>query len=68
MMECPNCGCIQSNVINSRPVESNVFRIRICKNCKSNFYTEEIVIEQDEADAYMAELKRIQRKGAKQWK
>lgn len=59
-MECPNCGR-KSNVINSRAVEMNVFRVRVCKNCGFRFYTEEITIDKDEANAYMAAIKRSER-------
>lgn len=58
MMECPNCGSKSNFVINSRKVEMNVFRIRLCKECKKKFYTEEVSIDQEEADYYMAEIKR----------
>lgn len=64
-MECHNCGG-KSNVINSREVEMNVFRVRVCKNCGSRFYTEEVEIEQDEARAYMAAIKRRDRRKYKE--
>ena len=48
-MECPYCESNQSNVIDSRKVEMNVFRTRICKKCGSKFYTEEVVITEEEA-------------------
>ena len=57
-MECPYCESNQSNVIDSRKVEMNVFRTRICKKCNSKFYTEEVVITEEEARFYMAEIKR----------
>lgn len=59
-IECPNCGG-KSNVINSRAVEMNVFRMRVCKNCGFRFYTEELTIDKDEANAYMAAIKRSDR-------
>ena len=55
-MECPYCESNQSNVIDSRKVEMNVFRTRICKKCGSKFYTEEVVITEEEARFYMAEI------------
>ena len=48
-MECPYCESNQSNVIDSRKVEMNVFRTRICKKCGSKFYTEEVAITEEEA-------------------
>lgn len=60
-MECPECGK-KSNVIASRKVEMNVFRIRVCKGCGHKFYTEESEIDIEEADAYMSEIKRQYRK------
>lgn len=64
-MECPKCGNKGSTVIDSRKVETNVFRIRVCKTCNYKFYTEETEIELEEADEYMAEIKRRQRAYAK---
>ena len=61
-MECPVCNSTHSKVIDSRGVEMNTFRIRLCEECKSKFYTEETVISKQEAQAYMCELKRIYRK------
>lgn len=60
-MECPKCEG-KSRVVDSRKVETIVFRRRICNVCGYRFYTEEIQIEKDEADIYMAALKREQRK------
>lgn len=55
-MECPECGG-KTSVINSREVEANVFRARECKKCKHRFYTEEVEIDKEEADEYMAFIK-----------
>lgn len=48
-------------MINSRSVEMNVFRIRVCKDCGLRFYTEEITIDKDEARTYIAAIKRSDR-------
>lgn len=64
-MECPYCESNLSNVIDSRKVEMNVFRTRICKKCGSKFYTEEVVITEEEARFYMAEIKRKYREERK---
>lgn len=63
-MECPKCSG-KSNVVNSRKVEMNVFRVRVCKDCGFRFYTEEVEIDNEEARAYMAAIKRADRK---RWK
>ena len=57
-MECQNCGSLKTNVIDSRKVEMNVFRIRKCSNCGYKFYTEEVEISTEEAAAYVAAVKR----------
>lgn len=56
-MECPECNG-KTAVKDSRKIECNVFRIRVCKDCGHKFYTEEAEIELEEADIYMAYLKR----------
>ena len=61
-MECPVCNSTHSKVIESRKVEMNTFRIRVCKDCNTRFYTEETVISKQEAREYMMELQRIYRK------
>lgn len=61
-MECPYCSSNLSKVIDSRKVEMNVFRTRVCKRCNSKFYTEEVVITEEEARFYMAAIKRKYRK------
>ena len=60
-MECPECGN-STKVIDSRKVELNVFRKRKCGKCNHIFYTEEVEISLEEADIYMAALKREYRK------
>jgi transcriptional regulator NrdR family protein len=67
-MECPKCGSKYSNVINSRKIELNVFRTRLCKNCKERFYTEETVISNEEARYYMSYLSRKYRSSKKEEK
>ena len=44
-MKCPNCGCEDSKVIDSRPVEENnsIRRRRECLKCGHRFTTYEIV-------------------------
>lgn len=44
-MKCPNCGCEDSKVIDSRPVEENnsIRRRRECLECGHRFTTYEIV-------------------------
>lgn len=64
-MECPYCSSNLSNVIDSRKVEMNVFRTRVCKKCSSKFYTEEVVITEEEARFYMAAIKRKYREERK---
>ena len=60
-MECPACGG-KSKVIDSRKVEMNVFRTRKCIDCSHILYTEETSISLEEADVYMAAIKREYRK------
>lgn len=60
-MECPYCESSSTCVINSRKVELNVFRIRRCKECGAKFYTEEAVIDDEEARPYLAAIKRYYR-------
>lgn len=64
-MECPYCSSNLSKVADSRKVEMNVFRTRVCKCCDSKFYTEEVVITEEEARCYMAAIKRKYRKERK---
>lgn len=64
-MECPYCSNSKSKVIDSRKVEMNVFRIRVCEQCNSKFYTEEVVISDEEARFYMATIKRKYREERK---
>lgn len=45
----------------------NVFRTRICTKCDSKFYTEEVVITEEEARFYMAAIKRKYRKERKDY-
>ena len=66
-MECPYCSSNLSRVIDSRKVEMNVFRTRVCKKCGSKFYTEEVTITEEEAKFYMAEIKRKYRKERKNY-
>lgn len=43
-MKCPNCGCPDSKVIDSRPTEnSSIRRRRECLNCQKRFTTYEII-------------------------
>lgn len=45
VMKCPECGCEESKVIDSRPTENKVRRRRECINCGSRFTTYEIIEE-----------------------
>ena len=43
-MKCPNCGCMDSKVIDSRPTENSAIRRRReCPDCKKRFTTYEVV-------------------------
>lgn len=44
-MRCPHCGCEESKVIDSRPLEENssIKRRRECLSCQSRFTTYEIL-------------------------
>ena len=44
-MRCPNCGCPESKVIDSRPVEegNSIRRRRECLSCQKRFTTFEII-------------------------
>ncbi|MGM9648099.1 MAG: transcriptional regulator NrdR [Eubacteriales bacterium] len=43
-MKCPNCGCMDSKVIDSRPTENSAIRRRReCLSCKFRFTTYEAV-------------------------
>lgn len=44
-MKCPECGCEESKVIDSRPTENKVRRRRECINCGTRFTTYEIIEE-----------------------
>lgn len=44
-MKCPECGCEESKVIDSRPTENKVRRRRECINCGFRFTTYEIIEE-----------------------
>ncbi|MDE7194605.1 MAG: transcriptional regulator NrdR [Oscillospiraceae bacterium] len=44
-MKCPECGCDESKVIDSRPTENKVRRRRECINCAFRFTTYEIIEE-----------------------
>ncbi len=44
-MRCPECGCEESKVIDSRPTENKVRRRRECINCSFRFTTYEIIEE-----------------------
>lgn len=44
-MKCPECGCEESKVIDSRPTENRVRRRRECINCATRFTTYEIIEE-----------------------
>lgn len=44
-MRCPDCGCEESKVIDSRPTENKVRRRRECIKCGSRFTTYEIIEE-----------------------
>ena len=45
IMKCPECGCDESKVIDSRPTENKVRRRRECINCAFRFTTYEIIEE-----------------------
>lgn len=60
-MKCPHCGCEESKVTDSRPIEENssIRRRRECLNCQSRFTTYEtietikpIVIKKDGSREY----------------
>ena len=44
-MKCPECGCEESKVIDSRPTDNKVRRRRECINCTTRFTTYEIIEE-----------------------
>lgn len=44
-MRCPECGCDESKVIDSRPTDNKVRRRRECINCGFRFTTYEIIEE-----------------------
>lgn len=44
-MKCPECGCEESKVIDSRPTENKVRRRRECIDCGYRFTTYEIIEE-----------------------
>ena len=44
-MRCPECGCEESKVIDSRPTDNKVRRRRECINCATRFTTYEIIEE-----------------------
>ena len=44
-MKCPECGCEESKVIDSRPTENKVRRRRECIKCTTRFTTYEIIEE-----------------------
>lgn len=44
-MRCPECGCEESKVIDSRPTENKVRRRRECIQCGTRFTTYEIIEE-----------------------
>ena len=44
-MRCPECGCEDSKVIDSRPTENKVRRRRECIQCGARFTTYEIIEE-----------------------
>ena len=44
-MKCPECGCEESKVIDSRPTDNKVRRRRECINCATRFTTYEIIEE-----------------------
>ncbi len=44
-MRCPECGCEESKVIDSRPTENKVRRRRECIQCGARFTTYEIIEE-----------------------
>ncbi|MDE6733523.1 MAG: transcriptional regulator NrdR [Oscillospiraceae bacterium] len=44
-MKCPECGCEESKVIDSRPTENKVRRRRECIKCATRFTTYEIIEE-----------------------
>lgn len=44
-MKCPECGCEESKVIDSRPTENKARRRRECIKCGTRFTTYEIIEE-----------------------
>ena len=45
VMKCPECGCEESKVIDSRPTDNKVRRRRECIQCGTRFTTYEIIEE-----------------------
>ena len=44
-MKCPNCGSLDSKVIDSRPTDKSIRRRRECLSCKKRFTTYEFIDE-----------------------
>lgn len=42
-MDCPHCGS-KTRVVDSRPIESGIFRRRRCHHCDTRFSTKETVL------------------------
>lgn len=63
-MMCPNCDSYNTKVMDSRPIELNVFRKRKCLECGNIFHTEELTIDDDSVvREYMSAIKANYRKG-----
>ena len=60
-MKCPECGCDQSEVTNSKPHEDGyIRRRRVCCRCKRRFSTVEISVEDyDNLKELAASLKKL---------
>ena len=60
-MKCPECGCDQSEVVNSRSHEDGyIRRRRVCCRCKRRFSTAEISVEDyDTQKELAASLKKL---------
>lgn len=59
-MTCPVCGSTHIRVIETISTDSeNIFRVRICQNCRKRFYTKEIDCTKKELAFYWNEKNRI---------
>lgn len=45
-MNCPKCGSVVTNCIDSRPKENGIYRRRKCLGCGYRYSTQEISVEE----------------------